>query len=136
MVKICDKAKKDPKKLYDFFGYTIGDVYVSDWMAELAANDKNIEDALLNGLYDFFHDKFGDISRYDADTNLEDKYFGFDLFGRYHTGDWKFPANINGEIMGIHRHDLVFKVRTYEGNTYVLLDSEWDWLIREEEKTE
>ncbi len=135
MVKICDKAKNDPKELYDLFRYTIGDVYVSDWMASVAANDRTVEKALVNGLNDFFHHKYGDISRYDADINLENNCFGGDLFGRYHTGDWKLPVNVNGEIMGIHSHDLVFKIRTYEGNTYVLIDSEFDWLIREEEKS-
>ncbi len=134
MVRIYEKAKKDPKELDRYFGVTIGDIYSSDRMADAAGSNPEFKKSLLMSLYDFFHGSYGDISGYDRQTNEEDRNFGMDLFGRYHSGDWFQPANINGTIMRIKRPDLIFRIRTYEGNTYVLGDSEWDWLIREEEK--
>ncbi len=134
MICIYDKKRKEPKPLDSYFSYTVGNVYISDWLADSVLGNTEMGRVLLQSLKKFFHSDYGDISSFDADCNLENVCFGGELFGRYHTGDWQLPANIKGEILRIKRPDLVFKIRTYEGNTYVLADSEFDWVIKEEEK--
>ncbi|MBR0352159.1 MAG: hypothetical protein IJH53_03040 [Oscillospiraceae bacterium] len=112
-----------------------GDVYVSDWLAGVMVNDRELGGNVLKAVERFRADDFGLICGFDK-MHTNDWYFGGDFIGRYSVGKWNKGAQINGQEMRINMAELYIKIRTYEGNTYVLADSEWDWLIREEEKVE
>lgn len=112
-----------------------GDVYVSDWLAGIMVNDRELGKQVLQAIERFKADDFGLISGYDR-INTNDWYFGGDFIGRYSVGKWKNAVEIEEQQMKINMSEMYIKIRTYQGNTYVLVDSEWDWAIREEEKVE
>ena len=111
---------------YAAFFMSYGDIIVSDLVAGAMARDERFRDFVMTSLQEFQGDDYGMISVEDYYCNIEDKWIagGGDLFGRYSYG-----KNIK-----IDRYDIpeaIIKIRMYKDNTFILYDSEPDWLIKE-----
>ena len=126
-----------PEKIHGYRGlfYNPGNVYVSNLLGRIMVNNPEFADNVLKSLERFKSDDYGLISAFDNDENIECKWlFGGELLGRYPVGRWKQESIINGKSIKINMLEQYIKIHTYCGDTYILLDSEWDWIIREEEK--
>ena len=123
---------KHPEKIHGYGGlfFTLGNVYVSNTVYSMMKNNTEYHQFVLDSLKRFEREDYGYISSWEYDCNIEAKWlFGGDLIGQYACGKWK--TSEKAEIPNYY-----IKIRTYEGNTYVTDFADWDWIIREEEKTE
>ena len=111
---------------YAGFFFDLGDVMVSDSVAQRMALVPAFHEFVYSCIRDFQQDKYGHISMFDHDEDIELKWLagGGNLFARYAYGRI-------GEENGVPTPEEYIKVRIYQDNTYVLFDSEYDWLIRE-----
>ncbi len=122
---------KHPEKTsgYAAFFMNYGDIRVSDKVAGLMDRRPDFRAFIQSSIQAFQNDQYGHISWHDHEENIEDKWIagGYELFGRYAFGRVH-------ESDGFAMPDEYIKIRYYHGNTYVLLDSEPDWLIHDTEK--
>lgn len=146
MKTIIKKKQQDPKAIHESLqkGYGIehperisgyaaffmnyGDISVSDNVDHDMAHFPEFRDFVLSSLHDFQNDEYGYVSRSDYYENIEDKWIagGFEIFGRYAYGAFRREGGGKQEMPG-----SFIKIRYYHGNTYILYDSEPDWLINE-----
>ena len=123
---------KHPEKIHGYGGlfFTLGNVYVSNTVYSGMKRNPEYRRFILDSINRFEQDDYGYISSWEHDCNTEARWlFGGDLIGQYACGKWKTPEKT--EIPNWY-----IRIRTYEGNTYVTDFADWDWIIREEEKTE
>ena len=120
-----------PEKIsgYAAFYMDYGDVCVSDKVANWIDRRPDFREFVLSSIREFQNDHYGHISWNDHEDNIEDKWIsgGYELFGRYAFGK-------THESEGFAMPDEYIKIRYYHGNTYILFDSEPDWLILDSEK--
>jgi hypothetical protein len=111
---------------YAGFFFNLGDVVVSDSVAQRMSLVPAFHDFVYSCIRDFQQDKYGYVSMFDYDENVELKWLagGGSLFARYAYGRI-------GEENGVPTPEEYIKVRIYQDNTYILFDSEYDWLIKE-----
>ncbi len=110
---------------YDAFFMSYGDIIVSDDMAYAMDHNEEFKCFVFTCIREFQNDKYAHISHNDYDCNVEDKWLagGGDLFARY-AYNWK--------AIGDRRAPQAFiKFRKHKDNTYILFDSEPDWIIKE-----
>ena len=117
-----------PEKIagYGAFFMNYGDICVSDRIAFRMDHNEEFRNFVMDSLRSFQKDDYGQISRNDYDENVESKWIlggGGEMFGRY---PYTPPSTKNQPVP-----ESIIKIRTYEHNTYILYDSEPDWLIRE-----
>jgi len=122
---------KHPERIsgYAAFFMNYGDVRVSDKVANWMDRRSDFREFIQSSIQAFQNDQYGHISWRDHEENIEDKWIsgGYELFGRYAFGKVH-------ETDGFAIPDAYIKIRYYHGNTYILFDSEPDWLILDEEK--
>ena len=120
---------KHPEKISGYAGFFMdyGEVKASDEVARGMENSTDFRDFVLASVRSFQNDDYGLISDFDWVDNIENKYLcggGGEMFGRYAYG------RTNGMGHGPLPQRII-KIRCYKGNTYVLYDWEYDWVIRE-----
>ena len=111
-----------PERINGYAGlfFTLGDVYVSDWVADWMDQSEEFRTFVFRSLERFENDDYGDISALDHDDNIECKWLscGWPLFGRYgQMSDWG-----NGEQV----INTVIKIRRLENATTVMEEKEMD----------
>ncbi len=118
---------KHPEKIcgYNSFFMNYGDIIVSDRIAFRMDHSEEFRNCIFVWLHEFQNDKYGLISHNDYDCNMEDKWIsdGGDLFSRY-AYSWKTIGDKTAP-------EEFIKIRKYKDNTYILYDSEPDWIIKE-----
>ena len=134
MVKLFEGKKIDPKAIHESlqkgyrikhpeqiagyagFFYNLGDVYASDAVFKRMEQFQEFKDFVLNALKNFEDGEYGDISQFDLDENIENRWlFGVPkLFGRY----------------GFHpigtRYREIIRIRQWNKITYIMYDSDHD----------
>jgi hypothetical protein len=113
---------------YAAFFMDYGDICVSDNIDRIMVRSPEFRDFVLSSLQDFQNDEYGYISQGDYYDNIEDKWIagGYEIIGRYALGPFRREGGGKQEMPG-----CFIKIRYYHGNTYILFDSEFDWLIQE-----
>ncbi len=111
---------------YAGFFFDLGDVIVSESVAQRMALVPAFHEFVYSCIRDFQQDKYGYVSNFDYGENVELKWLagGGNLFARYAYGRMR-------EENGVPTPEEYIKVRIYQDSTYFLFDSEYDWLIRE-----
>ncbi len=111
---------------YAAFFMSYGDIIVSDRVAEVMDRNESFRDFVMTSLRAFQADKYGQISMSDYNENIELKWLagGGDLFGRYAYGR---VEDVFGQMMP----QEFIKIRVFKDSTFILYDSEPDWLIKE-----
>ena len=109
---------------YAAFFMNYGDICASDEITGWMDRNPDFREFILSSIREFQNDQYGHISWRDYEENIEDKWIsgGYELFGRYAFGRVH-------ESDGLAMPDEYIKIRYYHGNTYILIDSEPDWLI-------
>ena len=117
---------KHPENTMGYAGFfsDLGDVFVSGSVAGFM-NVKAFRIFVMESLKRFDKGDFGQISRSDADENIENRYmFGIDrLFGRY---GFHNPAC---KTTDKDAFDDVICIRKHNRNTWITFDSEADWFL-------
>lgn len=111
-----------PERINGYVGlfFTLGDVYVSDWVAKWMDQSEGYRAFVFQSLDRFENDDYGDISALDHDDNIECKWLscGWPLFGRY--GEMSTLGN-GKEVL-----NTVIKIRRLENATTVMEEKEMD----------
>ena len=119
---------KHPEKILGYAGFFMDfeEVQASDAVAALMEKDESFRDFVLASFRAFQKDDYGRISESDRLDNIEDKWLGSgsELFGRYPYGPVQETERINSRLP---KNSI--KIWYFHGTTYVLLDSESDWMI-------
>ena len=110
---------KRPEKVLGFGGFffSLGDVYVSDYVYETILQSKEFEAFIQESLDRFKAEDYGMISGADFDENVENLYFG--------GGAWMFARYFYENKQCSWRSEYI-KVRTMRDYTYIAFDSEFD----------
>ena len=116
-----------PEKISGYAGFFInyGGIIASDLIYS-AMDQNSFREFVYTSIRDFQDDKYGLISESDYINNIESKWLpgGGPLFGRYAYGR---VFEEYGQSMPMD----IIKIRMYQDNTYILFDSEPDWMIKE-----
>lgn len=120
---------KHPEKISGFmaFSFRLGNVFASDKVAARMEINPAFQEFVFSSLQSFQNDNYGYISQLDEEGNVEAKWLsgGGDLFGRYAYGKMNTQK-------GVAMPEEYIKIRMYKNDTYILFDSEPDWLILSE----
>ena len=117
---------KHPEKIsgYMAFSFNLGNIFASDAVAARMDTNPTFQDFVFSSLQNFQNDNYGFISPFVDAGDIEGKWLsgGIDLFGRYAYGKIVTQKDVA-------MPEEYIKIRMYRGNTYILFDSEPDWLI-------
>jgi hypothetical protein len=110
-----------------FFGQ--GDVFASGEVYERMKNE-TFRSFVMNSLRLFEKENYGDISKGDIEENGESRWLGNGdkVFGRY-------GFYLDNNYLGRKEYDDCIRIRVWNGNTWIVYDSEPDmFLLLDEEK--
>ena len=114
---------KHPERIagYAGFCFDLGDVYVTDQIYQRMDSFPAFRGFIMESIKRFDQGDYGEISEMDDEENNENRWlFGCPrLFGRY---GFHYHVTFDGS----KRYQDVIKIRYWDGNAYVLYESDLD----------